>query len=311
MDTLPLPGSSLLVPKMTLGCEPLGGTDWGPLDWKEVGNAIAWARDHGITMFDTADVYGLGLSEERLAEVLGSSRHDLTIMTKGGVRWDTPVDGRAKTRIDISPSYLKSALEASLRRLRLDRIPVYLIYAPTSADMPIPPAMETLEKLRQDGKILHYGLSNFSATQLETATRYGAPTFLQARHSLIDRAHEFDLFPAAIRQGIMITTYGSLAQGLLSGKFSTTSTFERTDRRHRLPHFSPEQMPAHLALVERLKTLAARYQRTPAQIALAWASSKKGITSLVVGAKSIRQVAENSEAFAVALTFEDQQFLEG
>lgn len=309
MRSIPLPGSELRIPRMTLGCEPLGGTDWGTIDLREVGEAVAYARDHGVTMFDTADVYGLGLSEERLADVLGPSRHSVTIMTKGGVRWDAPVDGRAKTRIDVTPDYLESALNASLKRLKIDRVPIYLIYAP-SADTSVAPAIAFLEKMREQGKVLHYGLSNFSVAQLEESCRHGRPTFLQARHSLIHRAHEADLFPAAVRHGIHITTYGTLAQGLLSGKFQPGCRFEASDRRHRLPHFSDEEMPKYDALLHRLAEVAARHKCSVGQVSLAWASGVAGVTSIVAGAKSIRQVVENAAAFDIELPDSDRRYLE-
>jgi aryl-alcohol dehydrogenase-like predicted oxidoreductase len=133
---------------LCFGCEPLGGTDWGGVDVAEIGLAIDHALDLGIDFFDTADVYGLGLSEERLAEALGTRRHDVVIATKGGVSWSRPGPQlRATVTYDSSPQYLRTAVENSLRRLRLDVLPIYYIHWP-DPKTPIGATFAELEKLR-------------------------------------------------------------------------------------------------------------------------------------------------------------------
>jgi aryl-alcohol dehydrogenase-like predicted oxidoreductase len=151
------------ISRLCFGCEPLGGIDWGVVDVAGIGSAIDRALDLGIDFFDTADVYGLGLSEERLSQTLGHRRHDVVIATKGGVSWSTPTSqSRASITRDSSPSYLRTAVENSLRRLRLDVLPIYYVHWPDPST-PIEATFAELEKLRTEGKIGSLGCSNYSA----------------------------------------------------------------------------------------------------------------------------------------------------
>jgi len=136
---------------MAMGCELLGGADWGSVDLPGARDAIRCALEAGITVFDTADAYGLGRSEVELSSVLGGERHDVTIVTKGGLRWtDNPSGGRAKILRDSSCAYLSSAIDASLRRLRLDVIPIYLVHWP-DLKTPLAETIACLEDARSVG----------------------------------------------------------------------------------------------------------------------------------------------------------------
>ena len=166
--------------RLTIGCEPLGGNDWGKYDVGEVRKTISMAIDYGITSFDTADVYGLGKSEEELSKALGEDRHKAFIISKVGVRWEKNVKSqRSKTFKDSSPEYIRTALENSLRRLRVEAIPLYMVHWPDkkSSNNNV---MECLESLKVSGKILNYGISNFDGNltrkHLETPTPFNTYT---------------------------------------------------------------------------------------------------------------------------------------
>ncbi len=129
MERILLGKTDLEVSRVGLGCEPLGGHDWGYIDEKEVEAAVIEAYDRGINVFDTADVYGLGRSEEKLSKILGSRLRDTVVVTKGGVGWETDLPGsRSRTFIDLKADHIVKSLEGSLRRLKLDCIPVYLLH---------------------------------------------------------------------------------------------------------------------------------------------------------------------------------------
>ena len=146
MEYRKLGNTDLNVSRIILGCEPLGGTDWGDFNLEDAKNAVRHALELGINTFDVADVYGLGQAEEVLAEALGQRRHDSIIITKFGVNWRTSeFQARAETFRDASPKHVRSALEASLRRLKIEYIPLYLIHWPD----PNTPIEDTIEALLQ------------------------------------------------------------------------------------------------------------------------------------------------------------------
>jgi aryl-alcohol dehydrogenase-like predicted oxidoreductase len=163
--------ADLKVSRIIFGCEALGGTDWGKVDVPAVQAAVAHAWDRGINTFDVADVYGLGRAETALAEALGPRRHDAVIITKFGVNWRQGKNGgRAETFRDASPAHAKKAAENSLRRLKIDCIPLYLVHWPDPRT-PLADTRAALEELKAAGKIRRYGLSNFPGRRLAAAWR--------------------------------------------------------------------------------------------------------------------------------------------
>ncbi len=278
--------------RIAIGCEQLGGTDWGEYDRNETIRAVARAVDFGINAFDTADVYSLGESERALARALGARRHDQFIITKGGVRWDLPPGAkRANTSFDLSPAYLRQALEDSLRRLEIDSVPLYLLHAPDRR-VPLEETLEAVVGLREAGKIRAFGLSNFSFDDIRRAEELTPIAAVELRYNLLERGPEAELFPWCRERGIGVFTYGPLAEGLLAGKYSAASRFDPSDRRSRLPHFQGEALERNLGIVERVKRLAADHSKTAAQIAVNWVLSRDAVTSAVVGVKSVKQLEE-------------------
>ena len=157
--------------KLCFGCEALGGTDWGDINVQDIEKAINFAVERGINFFDTADVYGLGLSEKRLSSILGDKRHDMFIATKGGVRWNVTKSKRAEIVFDSSPSYITKAVEQSLQRMKLETLPLYYIHWPDQHTF-IKETLDCLNKLKGEGKIKYIGLSNIKDLELETALNY-------------------------------------------------------------------------------------------------------------------------------------------
>jgi aryl-alcohol dehydrogenase-like predicted oxidoreductase len=250
------------------------------------------AVELGINVFDTADVYGLGESERTLAKALGPRRHEMFIVTKGGVRWELqPGEKRARTYFDLSPAYLRAALEDSLRRLDIESIPLYLLHAP-DGNVPLEQSLEAVVNLKNAGKVRAIGLSNFPFADIQRADALTEIAAVELRYNLLERAPEAELFPWCRHRGIGVLAYGPLAEGLLAGKYSEKSRFDASDRRSRLPHFQADALRKNLGLVERVKRAAAGHSKTAAQIAVNWVLSRDAVTSAVVGVKNVQQLEE-------------------
>ncbi|MBP7561640.1 MAG: aldo/keto reductase [Armatimonadetes bacterium] len=290
---------------IALGCEPLGGADWGTVDERQAMAAVRAAYEKGVRVFDTADVYGLGLSERRLSEALGADRYGATIVTKFGVRWvRTHPTARALTFRDASPAYALEALDSSLGRLRLDTIPVYLLHWPDS-QTPIEHTLEALMKAQELGKIRHIGLSNFDEETVRRATAVAPIAFGQVHFSLLRAGPALPLLRTCAELGIFTLTYGTLAQGLLTGKYGSETRFPASDRRHRLPHFSPANIAKYQALIARLCEFAATYGVTTAAVAIRWVLQTGLVSVAVVGARDPGQVEGNLGAARFSLSGPD------
>ena len=291
----------LTVTPLALGCEALGATDWGAVDPRQLHAAVRCALDCGIAVFDTADVYGLGRGEEQLSLALGEDRHRVTIVTKGGVRWATPAPGaRAKTRRDASAAYLRSALEHSLRRLRVDAIPLYLVHWP-DPDTPVGETLECLEQARVAGKIQAYGLSNVGFPQVQAARAVAGVAAVEGPLSLLSPDAALRELAGARGLGLTTLTYGTLAQGLLTGDYSAQSVFDATDRRHRLRHFAPDAWAGHRPLLDEVAAIASEIGRTAAQVSIRWVMDSGVSSTAIVGAQSPDQVLDTVAALSWSL----------
>jgi aryl-alcohol dehydrogenase-like predicted oxidoreductase len=301
MEYAALGRSGPRVSRVGFGCEPLGGTDWGAVDAKEAEAAVRRALELGINLFDTADAYGLGRSEEALSAALGERRHDVVIVSKFGIAWEIQPGGRARTWKDASPRRVVEALEASLRRLRVDRVPVYLVHWPDPAT-PLEATLEALARCAEQGKVGHVGLSNFPAADVRRAHAALPLAAVEAELSLLSRGAEDALLPACRELGVGVLAYGALAQGLLTGKYGRDAAFGPDDRRHRLPAFRGAALERGLAAAAALAEAARESGATPAQMALRWVLDRPGVTSVVVGAKTARQVEANAAAASAVLS---------
>lgn len=288
----------LKLPTFCFGCEPLGGVDWGNVDLELVSEAVSLAVQTGHTFFDTAAVYGLGLSEIRLAQALGAYRTDSLIATKGGLTWSN-TRGRACVLRDSSPSALVSHVEASLRRLSIDTIPIYYIHWPDPSTSFLE-SLDALESLRNRGLIRFIGLSNFSSSMITTASNYADISVVQTPVSRLFPSDHIAVCATCKSLDIPVVAYNVLASGLLSGKYNKHSTFLATDRRSRLPHLRPERIVQTLSTIASIKAESDTLKMPLLTYSVLWALSQESVSSVILGIKSPAQLLQNLEAISVA-----------
>jgi aryl-alcohol dehydrogenase-like predicted oxidoreductase len=305
MEVISLGESGLKVSRLAMGCWTIGGHGWGGVHNEESILAVQYAFDSGVTFFDTADVYGFGHSEKVLRKALGEHRKDVIIASKFGVRWDR--DGR--TWKDISPRYMRQALEASLRRLRLECIPLYYVHWPDGRT-PVTDIMGELARCRDEGKILAIGVSNFSVAQLEEAINVADVHAVQVQFNVIDRGRATEVLPLCLLYGIPLVTWGSLADGLLTGKFDEHTRFTKYDHRRRNLNFQGKYLLQNLKLVNLLRTMAEKRNGTIAQFALRWLLDTPGVGSVIFGARRPEQVKENIGSLGWTLTTNEYKMVE-
>lgn len=279
--------------KICFGCEPLGGADWGDVDVSAIASAVERALELGVNFFDTADVYGLGLSEIRLSKILGPRRHEVMIATKGGLSWKNSTSGgRATILKDSSPNYLCGAVEASLRRLRLDRLPVYFIHWP-DPDTDIRITFECLARLQEAGKIGLIGCSNFNTEQLHLACEVADVALVQLPVNILGEDLDSDLLKAVQEKYIGVIAYNVLANGLLTGKYGPHYRFPENDRRSRLPLFQGNAYRHALQRVNDIAIAACVEGLTCAQYSIAKVVQRPEVTSAILGIKNRAQIDEN------------------
>jgi aryl-alcohol dehydrogenase-like predicted oxidoreductase len=291
METIKLGKTDYQISRLGLGGCPLGGHGWGDFDREKAINTVRQAVDSGINFFDTADIYGLGNSEELLSLALGEARHHLVIASKFGVRFDKTTK---QTYKDISLKYVRKALEASLKRLRLEMIPLYYVHW-SDGKTPIQETVAELEKCRQEGKIGGIGLSNFTANEITEALSVANIDAVQVQFSLVDRDAAFSLFDVVQQNNITLVTWGSLAQGFLSGKYDENSVFTDNDRRSRsyYANFHGEKLTKNLKLLQVLKEVSQETGKTLPQLAIRWLLDTNPVGSVLFGAKNAVQVKDN------------------
>jgi len=281
--------TDLVVSRVGFGGCPMGGHGWGHVDDRQTISAIHKALDLGINFFDTADVYGFGHSEEILSRGLGVHRREVVISTKFGVRWDS----RGRIRYDTSRTYLEEAITRSLKRLRIDTIPLYQIHWPGDPSTPIEDTLEGLVRLREQGKIRVIGVSNFSPQLLDEVQQICRIDSLQIQYSLAFREAEKGALGKARELGMAVLTWGSLAQGLFSGKYGPEIRFGSDDRRHRYDNFMGKKFRDNLKILGRLRVVAGHYGKTPAQVAIRWLLDTPGVSLALTGIKNSEQIIEN------------------
>jgi myo-inositol catabolism protein IolS len=290
------------------GCWEIGGS-YGAIDESRFQNAVAAAIDNGITCFDTAEAYGMGVSEEALAAALAGRRNEVTLVTKFGVGYDD-----RPTRRDSSRARVKASIEKSLRRLQTDYVDAYLVHWP-DPDTPLDETMRALDDIVREGKACHIGVSNFRLAQIEACMKLRPIDVVQYAWNMFDRRMQSEIFPYCAAQDIGVMAYGSLAYGMLSGAFHAGMRFEASDWRSRggmlgslnlfRTLFGPEHFPRNLAAVEELKGLAARYGKTLPQFALRWTLSNPVVSTALVGFRDPAEVAENLGALGWTISAAD------
>ena len=301
-----LEGLDIVPSCIGFGCWPLGGHGWGKVSSPEIIKAVHKAIDCGVNFFDTAPIYGLGHSEELLGKALGSKRKDVIIATKVGLTWKKGKTFQKFT--DSSPANISREIGESLKRLNTDYIDLYQIHWP-DPNTPLEDTLSAMEKLKSEGKIRYIGCCNFPLDLVKESLKCGQINTIQIRYNLIDREAETDLLAFCKENGIGVLTHSSIAQGLLSGKYDEKSKFSSTDHRSRDKHFQGEAFLRNLEVVEKVKFIARKLNKTPTQIALRWVLQNPCVATAIVGVKSVPQIEENVVASDFTLSQEDMEFL--
>jgi len=307
--------SGLRVSALSLGTMGFGGTGWaasvGQIDVAGAREQIALARDAGVNLIDTADVYSAGLAEEILGEALGGVREEVLIATKARM----PM-GSGPNDAGLSRHHLVRAAEASLRRLRTDYIDLYQVHE-WDGQTPLEETLTALDDLVRAGKVRYVGCSNYAAWQLMKALAISDTRQLerfvsqQVYYSLHSRDIESEIVPACLDQGVGILVWSPLAGGLLSGKYRRGVTAPAGSR-----HLSEwSEPPVHdeeklYAIIERAVSIGEAHGVSAAQVALAYLLAKPAVTSLVVGARTTEQLADNLAAAQLELTADEIKALD-
>ena len=286
------PLGTLTSSRLGFGCWQLGGSHWGKVDPKECMKAVSLAVDLGINLFDTAPLYGAGKADQRLLEALGEKRHDVIIATKAGV------ERKGKqARSLLSSAHLKRDIEASLKRLKIDSIPLLQIHWPCDQQTPLEETFSTLARMREKGVIQNIGVCNYSAVELLEMQKYAPIVSTQHAYSMLRRECEAELIPFLQKQGIAAIAYEVLCRGLLSGKYRIAPQFPRSDLRAHDPRFQGRMFQQHQLLIHNLSTAARKLQISMPAIPIAW--SLKRMNFALVGIKNREQLLENHKAMAL------------
>lgn len=303
METKDLGTSGLRTSRLGFGMWPIGGTkelnDYGSVDDQQALAAIRRALDLGVTLFDTAPAYGEGRAEGLLREGLGDRTHEAVIVTKCAVHWDRATE---QWVTDSSRDAIVRSAETSLERLGRDVIDVLLIHVPDPNVTPEEP-MRAFADLKAAGKIRASGVSNFSLAQLEAYRAIGPVDVVQVGYHLFDRRMEREMLPYARQHGLGVMTYGSLAHGLLTGTWTADQAFSKNDWRAAgdsfgLPLFTAANLPRNVAVVDRLKGVAARSGHTVAQLAIAWVLLNDTVSVALTGARQPSEIEDNAAGVA-------------
>jgi aryl-alcohol dehydrogenase-like predicted oxidoreductase len=294
--------SNLEVSAIGLGCMGLS-FGYGPAVDKQAGIALIRAAfERGVTLFDTAEVYGPFTNEELVGEALAPYRKDVVIATKFGFVID-PVSGQQRG-LNSRPAHIKEVAEASLKRLKTEVIDLFYQHR-VDPNVPIEDVAGAVKDLIQQGKVKHFGLSEAGVQTIRRAHAVAPVTALQSEYSLWWREPEKEVLPTLEELGIGFVPFSPLGKGFLTGAISETTTFDKNDFRNIVPRFSPEARKANQAVVDLLGTIAQRKKATPAQIALAWLLSRKPWIVPIPGTTKLRRLEENLGALKIELTGED------
>jgi aryl-alcohol dehydrogenase-like predicted oxidoreductase len=293
METRKLGNSDLYITPVGYGAWAVGGPGW-QFGWGSQNDSDSIAAIHrslelGVNWIDTAAVYGLGHSEETVARALKSWRGPRPyVFTKCGLRWD--VQGQVQKI--LSADSIRREVEDSLRRLSIEVIDLYQIHWPPDPDSPeLEEGWSTLAELKREGKVRWIGVSNFNVDQLRRAQAIARVTSLQPRYSLVHREVEDEILPYCLNEGIGVIAYSPMASGLLTGAMTRERAAQLPDDdwRRNHPDFTEPDLSRNLALVERLRQLATRHDRSVGEVAIAWTLHNPAVTGAIVGARNPRQ----------------------
>jgi aryl-alcohol dehydrogenase-like predicted oxidoreductase len=309
METRKLGNSDLHITPVGYGAWAIGGSGWefawGAQDEGEAIGAIHRSLELGVNWIDTAAVYGLGRSEQLVARALKGWRGPRPyVFTKCVLRWDE----KGRVSKVFNADSIRRECEDSLRRLQTDVIDLYQIHWPPEDNGPgLEEAWQTLAQLQKQGKVRWIGVSNFDVPQIKRAQKIAPVTSLQPPYSLVRRQVEQEILPYCEQQGIGVIVYSPMASGLLSGAMTRerAAKLPPDDWRSRSPEFREPNLSRNLEIVERLKAVAARYKRTPGEVAIAWTLRLPAVTGAIVGARNAKQAEGVMRAGELKLSPQD------
>jgi aryl-alcohol dehydrogenase-like predicted oxidoreductase len=292
--------SGLQVSTIGFGCMGIS-FGYGPAASREEGVAILRAAvDGGVTFFDSAEAYGPFTNEELVGEALGPVRDQVVIATKFGFKFE----GGKQAGLDSRPAHIREVADASLQRLKTDRIDLFYQHR-VDPNVPIEDVAGAVKDLIREGKVKHFGLSEAAAQTIRRAHAVQPVAALQSEYSLWWREPEKEALPALEELGIGFVPFSPLGKGFLTGKIDDKTTFDSTDFRNIVPRFTAENRKANLAFVDWLTKFAERKKATPAQIALAWLLAQKPWIVPIPGTTKRHRLEENLGAAAIELSAED------
>src|SRR5688500_1484035 len=309
MQKRKLGNTNFEISALGLGCMGMSWSYGGPpKDKREMINLLHAAVERGITFFDTAAVYGPLVNEELLGEALAPFRKQVVIATKFG--WaPAPLDTDRWSQINSRPEHIQKVVEGSLKRLRTDIIDLYYQHR-VDPNVPIEEVAGAVKKLIEQGKVLHFGLSEAGAKTIRRAHAVQPVTALQSEYSLWYREPEKEIIPTLQELGIGLVPFSPLGKGFLTGSINANTQFDKTDFRNVVPRFDESNRKANQVVVEKIADFAKRKNVTPAQVALAWVLAQKPWIVPIPGTTKIHRLEENLKAEQLLLTDEDLKEIE-
>jgi aryl-alcohol dehydrogenase-like predicted oxidoreductase len=298
-------GNALAVSPIGLGCMGISQSFGPSPERPAMVSFLRQAVDHGITFFDTAEVYGPFANEEIVGEALEPVRDEVVIATKFGFVFD---ESGHQHGVSSRPEHVRAAVDGSLRRLRTDVIDLLYQHRVDPA-VPIEDVAGTVKELIAEGKVRHFGLSEAGPTTIRRAHLVQPVTALQSEYSLFWREPEQSVLDTVAELGIGFVPFSPLGRGLLTGQVTRDSTFGAGDIRANLPRFTPEALASNIELVDMVSAIAARLGATSGQVALAWLLSRKPWIVPIPGTRRIERVDENLAAAAIELSEDDRDEL--
>ena len=289
IESIYVPALNKMVSRLGFGCCPMGGNGWGITNEKELIRAVHTALDYSINFFDTADIYGIGVSEKVLGRTLKAKRDKAVIATKFGVRREYD-----KTFYDNSLKWIKQAIDLSLSRLQTDYIDLYQIHY-WDKKTPIEEIFNILSDLQKQGKILAFGVTNIDLVDKGFFHPIDKLATFSFEYSLANRIHESQIYLMHEKLGPCFLSWGSLGQGILSGKYNQNSKFAENDRRHHEVYcnFYGEKLKQNLRIVNYIKTILPYYEnKTIVQIAIRWILDRIPFSIALTGIKRQGQLIE-------------------
>ena len=300
MQTRQLGRSGIAITALGLGTNYVGGHNlYTNVDEDEGVRFVQYAIDNGVTSIDTADVYGAGRSEELVGKAIEGRRDKIMLATKGSILFG---DNGAGVKND--PAYLRTALQASLKRLNVDYVDLYYIHR-HDGSTPVEDPIGELTRCKEEGLIRAIGVSNFEIPELEAAVKAGQIDALQSQFNLLQRDVEAKILPFCAQNDISFIPWGPLAYGLLGGRYARDFKLPEGDWRARAGVFDEAQYASNLDVVDGLKAIAEAKGAPVAHVALQWLLSRPAVTSVICGAKRVDQVKQNIACDAVSLSADE------